>query len=178
MLDYALDEARSFARSLEEIIMRSFTKALLVSLACSGAAVAGCSADIHDNAVKIDATLTVTANTNVQDVAPGSTIPVTINASNVFPVAPGQTPPPEHMSDAVYFKFFVDDDTSDSAAILVTASLSANVQIKSDTAPGSHKLLCRMYKHDDTPTQTTFSLDFSVKAMGTATVSSDAGVGG
>jgi hypothetical protein len=149
----------------------------LVALACSVGVVPACSANIHDNAVNIDAQLSVTANTDVSNVQPGSTIPVTIDASNVFPVPPDQTPPQGHETDAVFFKFFIDDDTSDANAVLVTPSLSVNVQINSDVHAGPHKLICRMYKHDGTPTTATSSIDFTVKAsVGPSTGADAAGM--
>lgn len=158
-------------------MMRVPLNVVLVAVACSlGSAVSACSANIHDNAVNINAQLSVTANTDVSNVQPGAMIPVTISASNVTPVPPDQTPPPGHDSDAVFFKFFVDDDTSDSNAVLVTASLSVDVQIKSDIPAGSHKLICRMYKHDDTPTTTTSTIDFTVKIGAGGTIGVDAGV--
>lgn len=157
--------------------MRRFLNVVFFTVACSlGSAVSACSANIHDNAVNINAQMTVTADTDVSNVQPGSTIPVTINASNVTPVPPDQTPPQGHDADAVFFKFFVDDDTSDSNAVLVTASLSVEVQIKSDIQVGSHKLICRMYKHDNTPTTTTSTIDFTVKVGASVTPGGDAGV--
>ncbi len=156
--------------------MRPFANVLLVAVACSGGAVSACTANIHDNTVTIpNAQLSVKADTDVSSVSQGSSIPVTIDASNVFPVPPDQTPPPEHQNDAVFFKFFVDDDTSDSNAVLVTASLNVSVQIKSDLKPGPHKMICRMFKHDGTPTTETSSIDFTVKASVSVTSGGDAG---
>ena len=87
------------------------------------------------------------------------------------------TPPQGHETDAVFFKFFVDDDTSDSSAILVTASVSINVQINSDVKAGQHKLICRMYKHDGTPTTATSSIDFTVKTSVGPAAGADAATG-
>jgi hypothetical protein len=155
--------------------MRPFANILVVALAASGAALPACSANIHDNTVNVNAQISITSNSDLNDVRPGSTVSVSINASSVFPVAPDQTPPPEHVNDAVFFKFFIDDDSSDSDAVLVTASLSASVQIKSDIQPGHHKLICRMFKHDNTPTTTTSSLDFTVTASVGVMTNTDGG---
>jgi hypothetical protein len=58
----------------------------------------------------------------------------------------------------------------------VTAQTNVQVPIPATTPPGSHKIICRVHKHDGTPTQTTFSVDITVKVS--VTTGGTAGAGG
>jgi hypothetical protein len=142
-------------------------KSLLVrsafAVACSGGALAACSADIHDNTLTVeDPNIAFTTAVDVNNIQPGQSVAVKITATNVFPVAPDKTPPPEHMHDAVYFKIFLDD--ADSAELVVTASLSVSVTIPAATQPGSHKLICKTFSHDGEDTDSDSTIDINVTA--------------
>ncbi len=158
------------------------TKALLLSagLVCLGA---GFGCNVHDNTINAtanipNASLTLTADTDVDNVAPASSVPMTADVKNVYLVEPSATVPPEHEADAGHLEFHVDDETM--TAVLVTAQTNVQVPIPATTPPGKHKIICRVHKHDGTPTQTTFSVDITVKASvtTTTTTSGTAGAGG
>src|SRR5688572_3872440 len=126
--------------------MRSLFVRTFLALACSVGALAACTADIHDNTLTVeDPQVTFTTTANGTSVQAGSSIPVTIKATNVVPVAPDKTPTAEQTGKAVYFKIFLDD--TDSAELIVTASLTVNVTIPAATSPGSHKLICKTFSH-------------------------------
>jgi hypothetical protein len=132
------------------------------------AVVPACTADVHDNTLTIEEPkVAFTTDVDVDNVQPGSSVRVKIDAGNVYPVEPEQTPPPEHKDDAVYFKIFLDD--VDSEPLVVTARGSVDVKISSDVEPGRHKLICRMFKHDGTPTSSMFDISIQVKASGAVT---------
>jgi len=143
------------------LLVRSF-----FAFACSGSALVACSADIHDNQLTVDhPNVAISTTANVNEVHAGQSLPVKIEATNVFPVAPDQTPPPEHVHDAVFFKIFLDD--TDSTELLVTASVSVSVTIPASTPPGSHKIICKTFSHDGEDTNSDSTIDITV----TATVS-------
>jgi len=158
--------------TLEE---KNMTKTILAS--CFVALAVGLMAcNIHDNTITANipnATLTVTADTDVQNVQPAQSIPMTVNVQNVFLVDPTATPPPEHAQDAGHLEFHIDDEST--PPVLVTAQTSVSVPIPADTKPGHHKVICRVHKHDGTPTTTMFELDINVKASVTTTTNSDGG---
>ena len=129
--------------------------------------------NVHDNTINIpNAMLNVTADVDVQNVEPGQSVPMSVNVQNVYLVEPTVTPPPEHANDACHLKFFLDDEST--PPLLVTAQTNVSVMIPPQTPPGHHKVICRVHKHDDTPTSTKFELDINVKA----TVTVGGGTGG
>jgi hypothetical protein len=139
--------------------------------------IAGCSADIHGNSVGVDVNATVMATTSVDvtDVQAGQAMPVQVAVSNVTLVDPNTTPA-STVTNAAYLQFYF-DSTSDQP-ILVTAQASVTVTVPASEPPGGHKLLCRVYKHDGTPTTSTTEIDFTVKATATVSVgATDAGAG-
>jgi len=71
---------------------------------CSGP-LAACTANVHDNTLNVEnpkVEMNATADVDVNNVHAGQAVPLTIKADNVFPVAPNETPPPEHVKDAVF----------------------------------------------------------------------------
>ena len=153
--------------------MRKIANAFAVSFAllASGAAM-GCTANIHDNTVDVDAKVSInaTADVDVNNVKPGQAVPLTLAADNVTLVDPKEKPTTEQERTAGHFSIFLDDTSS--TALTVTASTSVSVTIPQTTKEGPHKLICQLDKADGTPTSTTQSLDIMVKASASASVTS------
>jgi hypothetical protein len=148
---------------------------LSCSILVALAGVAAC--NIHDNTINAtanipNATLSLTANTDVDNVVPGQSLPVTANVQNVYLIEPSVTPPPEHAMDAGDLEFHIDDETM--PPVLVTAQTNVQVPIPAETKPGKHKVICRVHKHDGEPTDTTFELEITVKVSVTVTGSAGA----
>jgi hypothetical protein len=137
-----------------------------------GAGLAGC--NVHDNTINIpDATLTVSTDADPQNIQPMQTVPMTVEVHNVYLVEPTATPPPEHVADAGHLEFHLDDEST--PALLVTAQTNVNVTIPANTSPGHHKIICRVHKHDGTPTDTEFELDINVRVSASASSTADGG---
>lgn len=137
------------------------------ALICSAGMVGACTADVHDNTLNVenpDVSFTTTADVN--NIHQGQSVPVEIQTS-AFPVAPDQTPPPEHTHDAVFFKIFLDDP--DSQELIVTAAISVNVTIPAATPPGKHELICKTFSHDGEDTGSDSSIDINVTASASVT---------
>jgi hypothetical protein len=100
-------------------------------------------------------------------VQPNQPVHVTIVANNVFLIDPSETPPPDRVMVAGHFRFYFDDMSTE--PILITAEKSVDVMIPAQATVGSHKLICRVHKHDGTPTEATFEIDLTI----TASVSTD-----
>ena len=88
-----------------------------------------------------------------------------MTAENVFLIEPDQEPPPDRVEVAGHFQFYL--DTTSSEPLLITASKTASVPIPATATPGDHKLICRVHKHDGTPTSATFEI--SIKISGSVT---------
>jgi len=143
--------------------MKSVISRTMLAFALMGCAMnPGCTANVHDNEVNVDANIDFKTSIDVDNVEQGQSVPVNIKVENVYPVAPEQTPPPEHVKDAVFFKIFLDDE--DSEPLMVTASVSVSVKIPTDTEPGDHKLICRVHSHDGAATDVSSEIDIKVKA--------------
>ena len=99
---------------------------------------------------------------DAENVKPGQAVPVTVKVENVYLIDPGSTPPPEHQQDAGHLEIYF--DTTDGKALMVTASVNFTVTVPPDTKDGDHKIICRVHKHDGTPTSSTFELKIKVKA--------------
>lgn len=132
--------------------------------------------NVHDNTINAtanipNATLSVTADTDVNNVMPSQSVPMTVTVTNVTLVEPTATPPAGHEMDAGHFEFHIDDETT--SPVLVTAQTQVQVPIPPDTKAGPHKIICRLHKHDGEPTGTTFEVDITVKVSVTV-----GGVGG
>ena len=138
------------------------TKTILASAGLLTLAAGLFACNVHDNTVNVpNASLDVTTNADVDDVTPAQSIPLTVNVHNVYLVDPAQTPPPEHVEDAGHLEFHLDDESTQ--ALLVTAQTSVSVPIPAATPPGPHKIICRVHKHDGTPTSTSFEVAITVK---------------
>src|SRR5258708_811303 len=133
--------------------------------------------NVHDNTINIpNAMLNVTTDVDVDNVEAGQSVPMTVSVQNVFLVEPAATPPPEHVNDAGHLEFHLDDEST--PAILVTAQTSVMVKIPAETKAGHHKVICRVHKHDGTPTDTKFELDINVKVSVTVGGGSGGASGG
>ncbi len=133
------------------------------AVVCAGLPLGACTADVHDNTLNVDIpNLQMSTNVDVNNVHQGQQVPVTIKADNVTMVAPNQKPPAGHEQDAVFFKIFLDDDSG--TELTIATSLTVNVTIPQSTPPGSHKLLCKAFHPDGTPTDSETSLDINVTA--------------
>lgn len=139
-----------------------------VALAMS--VVAG-SCDIHDNTINIpNASVNFTTTADVTNVDPGQEVPVNVTVKNVYLVDPNEAPPAEHVKDAGHVQVYLDSVST--TALIVTAQPTFNVPVPKETKAGNHKLICRVHKHDGTPTSTTMEIAITV----TVTVAGDGGV--
>ena len=135
------------------------------SVAWLGFVVSSCTAtaNIHDNTINItDATVNFTTYADVS--------PLVVAVQNVYLVEPSATPPAEHVMDAGHVQIHLDDVAT--PPLVVTAQVNVNVTIPAQTPAGSHKLICRVHRHDGTPTNTKYEVNITVKVT-TGTV--DAG---
>lgn len=144
--------------------MRSWiSKIAAAGALVSSAAIAGCTADVHDNTVSIpNATVQMSTSADTSHVHQGESIPVKVAVTNVYLVDPGSQPPAGHTDDAGQLEFFIDDDSG--SPILITAQTDVSVTIPKSESDGDHKLICQVHKHDGTATNVQFSLDFTVVA--------------
>lgn len=150
--------------------MNNFQMAIVQIVALAGSLTA-CTADIHDNTVNIDAKVDVTSTVNLDDIQAGQAVPVKATVTNVYLVEPSATPPATHTTDAGHLRYYLDDVAT--TPLIITAQVSVDVKIPVTTPAGKHKVICRVHKHDGTPTTTTFELSITVKAS--VTVGTDAG---
>jgi hypothetical protein len=137
-------------------------------------ALAGC--NVHDNTINIpDATLNVSTDADPDNVQPMQVVPVVMEVHNVYLIAPDATPPPEHIIDAGHIEIHMDDEAT--PPLVVTAMTNVNVTIPPSTPPGHHKIICRVHKHDGTPTDTKseFSINVSASASASASANADGG---
>ena len=141
--------------------------------------------NVHDNTINIpNATINATADANSTTVAPTQTVPVTVVVQNVYLVDPAVTPPAEHVDDAGHLQIYLDDFNN--PPLLITWESMFTVTIPPETKAGSHKLVCRVHKHDGTPTSTVVNVAITVTASVDAdgggdvvtTVDANAGTGG
>ena len=142
-------------------------------------ALSACEFDIHDNTVTIpNATLNFNTDADLNNVDSSQAIPLTLTAERVYLVEPDVTPPPEHVADAAHFQIYLDDVNT--PPVMVTAQTNVNVLILPATPKGPHKLICRLHKHDGTPTSTRVEVNINVTVNvntgGTDAGSSDAGI--
>ena len=141
-------------------------------MALMGLAVASCSANIHDNTIDIrDAKVSLNTNVDANNVAPGQVIPIMLTVEKIYLIDPAMTPPPEHVEDAGHVQVYLDDTSK--PPILITAEVNISVTIPPETKAGNHRLICRLHKHDGTPTTTQTEIAIVVKVTVT---NGDAGV--
>ena len=140
-----------------------------VMLALCALAVAPLACDGSDGARGLpDASLTVMTSADLTDLAPAQSVPMTAAVRNVYLVAPTATPPAAHAGDAGHLEFYFDDEAT--PALLVTAETSVSFTIPATAAQGPHEIICRVHRHDETPTDVVFVLDVDVTSV-TATTS-------
>jgi hypothetical protein len=162
-------------------------RTIIARMAVAGALVCAfgmtaCSADVHDNTLDVhdnnaninDAKVQIDATSDTSNVEAGQSVAVDVKAQDVFLCDPSTTPPPDRVQVAGHLEFFLDDTSSTS--LLVTAMESVQVPIPQSTPAGDHKIICRVDKHDGTPTQATSEIDITVKAS--ASVSGSASTSG
>jgi hypothetical protein len=154
----------------------SRTRALSGLVAFAGfVALAACSGDVEDQTLNLpSATLELTTSANLENVAAGQAIPIRVDITNITLVDPGVAPPPEHVFDAAYLAFTLDDESS--TPLLVTSQTDVNVVIPPGTPEGHHAIICRVHMHDGTPTETSFELDITVRRTVSVSSLPDAGV--
>ncbi len=150
--------------------MRQFASILSLSVALAASSLGvGCTANIHDNTLNVDAKVDINTDVDVQSLSVGQAVPLTLSADGVTLVDPKATPPAGHENDAAYFKVFL--DSTSSTELVATASTMVSVTIPQGTKEGPHKLICALAKHDGGEVGTTTKeLDINVKAS--ASVSS------
>ncbi|HEY3500813.1 MAG TPA: hypothetical protein VGK73_39245 [Polyangiaceae bacterium] len=142
-------------------------KLAFVGLIASGAPM-GCYADIHDNTADVhdnnanieDAEVEMTTDTDMDNVQPAQTVNLQIVAQDVFLIDPGETPPPDRVQVAGHFQIYFDSTSSE--PLLITAEKNVSVTLPASASAGDHKLICRVHKHDGTPTEATFELDLKL----------------
>ena len=128
---------------------------LAAALGGMGFASVGCTADVHDNNpdvhdntadvdtnVDVDAELNFDVDSDVDNVKPGESVSVTMDAKGVVLVDADAKPSEEDAPKAAYFQIYL--DSTSSAPIAVTAQASASVTIPKDTKEGDHKLICQL----------------------------------
>ncbi len=148
--------------------MRAFiAKLAFVGASAFAFGVTGCSADVHDNKLDVNATVNdakvdISTTSDTSNVQAGSTVHVDVKSENVFLVDANSTPPADKTQYAGHFEFFLDETSGTS--LLVTAQESVDVMIPASTPPGDHKLICRVDKNDGTPTSATSEINITVKA--------------
>jgi hypothetical protein len=139
-----------------------------------------CTANIHDNTLTANipnAMLSFTTDADVNNVMPDQTVPIVATVQNVYLIDPAMTPPPEHAADAGHLQVYLDDVST--TPLLVTAQVTFDVTIPSHTPAGHHRLICRVHKHDGTPTNTEFQINVTVAvsvSVGPVDAASDASV--
>ncbi len=107
-----------------------------------------------------DPQVNITSNANLSSVQPSEQVPVTASAQNVYLCDPSVMPPPADASTAGYFQVYFDDFNGQ--PILITAQTTFTVTIPANASAGPHKVLCRIHKHDGTPTTAVTELDITV----------------
>jgi hypothetical protein len=108
-----------------------------------------------------NATLDLATDADIDNVVAPANVPITAIVTGVFLVDPDDTPPPEHAADAGYLVFHLDDESR--PPLLVTSTTRALVPISASTLVGHHDIICRIYRHDGTPTHTDARLTISAK---------------
>ena len=151
--------------------MRSIlTTVVLVSALTAALGSVACTANIHDNTLNVtDPKVSFNTTIDTANVSPGESVPLTLSAQNVYLVEPTATPPVAHETDSGHFQIYLDDETT--PPLLITASVSVSVTVPAATTAGGHRLICRIHKHDGTPTGAVSQFNITVKV----TVGTDAG---
>src|SRR6478672_9345751 len=96
--------------SLDTCGRRHLTKLNSISLGLLACAAVPVACNIHDNTINAtanipNATLNVTADTDVNTIMPSQSVPMTVMVTNVTLVDPAATPPAGHEEDAGHLEF-------------------------------------------------------------------------
>src|SRR5687767_12074498 len=98
---------------------------LVAAILGASSVMAACTANIDEiNLAVDDPTVTFNTDVDVDNVEQGQSVPVEINADNVFLIDPDETPPPEKADAAGHLQFYFDDVNS--TPILITAETSVS----------------------------------------------------
>lgn len=108
-----------------------------------------------------NATLDLTTDADIDNVVAPADVPLTATVTGVFLFDPNEPPPPEHAGDAGYLVFHLDDESR--PPVLVTSAARVLVPISANTMVGHHDIICRLYRHDGTRTDTDARLTIAVK---------------
>ena len=147
---------------ISRVVLVGGLAACLAGTACT-ADVHDNKADIHDNTVNIDdATVEISTSADADNVEQGSSLPCTAKATNVVLVEPSATPPEDQADNAGHFEFFIDNVNTE--PVLITAQTTVNINITTNITEGDHKVICRVHKHDGTPTEAKSEINIHVKA--------------
>jgi hypothetical protein len=139
-------------------------KALLATIALTLMTVIGCGGESDDMADIPGAMLGVRTNVDVDDVTRAQTLPLMVDVENVYLMMPPATPPPEHAADAGYLQFHFDDEST--PPLLADDETHVSITIPATSAPGPHRIICRLYALDGRPTRTKIEVDLRVKESG------------
>jgi hypothetical protein len=147
-----------------EIVMTTRRSVILGSLAAwAGLTVVACSSEpttIDTATAKVSAS--IGAGFDTANVIPGAEMPVVASVENIHLVDPTAEPSAGDAATAGHLGVFLDDTTG--TALLLTAETSFNVTIPAEATAGKHTLICRVFKHDGTPTAAHSDLSFTVRA--------------
>lgn len=136
------------------------TAALLGPAACT-ANIHDNTADIHDNTINVDnAKVSFSVDEDVDNVKVEDSISVKANVEDVILMEPSAKPASDQVKGAGHLRFYLDDYNS--TAILVTGKANATLKLPTGTNEGKHKILCRVHKHDGTPTKATFEITITI----------------
>jgi hypothetical protein len=159
---------------MKRTMMKAVFATALTSAPFTTAPLIACTADIHDNTANVDNTANIDdaqveldTDVDVENVQPNQTIQVNVVAEDVFLIEPNQTPPADRVEVAGHFRFYFDSLSSE--PVLITASKTVSITVPGEMQSGDHKLICRVHRHDGTPTDATFELDLTVTATVTTT---------
>lgn len=126
------------------------------------AGLAACAGEIRDETVNLpNAAITLSTTADIDRIRPGQLVPMTVDIDSITLVEPAVAPPPEHVADAAYLVFTLDDESS--TPLLVTAETEVDVEIPPSTTAGPHRVICRVHAHDGMPTDTAAELDINVE---------------
>jgi hypothetical protein len=127
------------------------------------ATAASCTTNINGDINIPNATVNVTtsADVDINNVMPEQTIPVMLTVTNVYLIDPMMTPPPEPPQEPGHVRIYLDDVAT--PPLVITAEVNVSVKIPAETKPGKHRLICRVHKHDGTPTSTKQEIEINVK---------------
>lgn len=133
----------------------------VLGLVLTSGLVACTDGDIIDGTVQFpDAMLALTTTADARQVRPGQSFPLTVSVQNITLVEPTVEPPLDHITDAAYLVFTLDDESS--TPLLATAETDVTVTIPPSTTEGTHTIICRVFQLDGMPTAAVDELTIGV----------------